>query len=437
MKPKHRTPQIHEPIQSGSAVPDTRGGAAYSHMLSNRAKAAQDAEQRARRATVHALEWVLLPHKMNSLGGYDRSTGPTWYLIDDKDRGWYSHYIWNSRLTGGVATITHRKSAEKRHKSKATSQRWARRLHRLGLVAKMNVPDEKHGGLKANQYRALDPSYPHGPQGDALAIVYGGKVRVLTTQPIEIPPVPDKAVPPEKSKPGPAKKTTAVADLPLPGAWGMGIAEKAGLTDRLEIALLWAEYEKHKAAGRIQKTLSGYWYGMCEKRVKELADAGVQQSRFRQQTWPVLQLRTAEQERVDRNRYLLEQAALMLADDWEPQQVIERLLKEVYPAGLCYHTGPTHEDARRAVEEARAPAAAIKAERDRKKVRLVVSDETRSWLRQRYAEVLSLGRTKEERELMGDLTPAQAAHRISVLSNRPDELRQATPEQIEKLLLDL
>jgi hypothetical protein len=411
--------------------------AAFAHMGTYESKGT---EAPIRRASIHALEWVLLPHRMNAYGAYDMATGPTWYLIDDKERGWYLHYVWNSRLTGGVSRITHRKSALKRKRSKVTSQRWARKLHQLGLVEKTNLPDEKHGGLAPNQYRPLDPSYADGPQGDALAVVYGGKMRVLTAQQLQLPSVPDKTVAPEKPKPGlhGDKQQSAPAELPLPSVWGMAIAKLAGLYDRLELALLWAKYQQKKASNQV-KNAAGYWRRMCDNRVKELAAAGMAQPQIRQQQVIPLRGRSADQERQDRRRYMVAQAALLLAQGQEPSHAVQQVLEMVYPAGLCVTSGPTIEEAMLAVQEARGPADELRAEFERRRQRLVVSDETQAWLRRQYADLRNRPMTKEERQLFGQqaITPARAAAILVNLPNRPGELKHASVEQLEKLLAEL
>lgn len=402
----------------------------YDHLLDAKS------DRRTRRATIHALEWVLLPHKMNSYGGYDETTGPTWHPIDDKERGWYLHYCWNSRFTGGVARITHRKSAQKRKKSKVTSQRWARRLHRLGLVEKTNVPDP-NGGLGPNLYRPLDPSYSDGPQGDALAIVYSGRLRVLTAQPIEIPPVPGHTVPPEKPKTKAPLRNESPAQLPLPSSWGMAIARAVGLHDRLELALLWTRYQEKKATGKVQRA-AAYWRGMCENRVRELKAEGKLPSRLQQQVISIRH-RTPDEERVVRRRFMVEQAALLLAEGYDVPQVIQRVMDFVYPAGLCVNSGPSIEDVRLAVEEAQKPAQELRAQRERQRQPIIVGAETKEWLRRVYCQLEKRGQTAEERRLFGDrsLTPARAAMVIAQLPNRPSDLRQASEEQIEKLLQEL
>lgn len=418
-------------MSQSSAAPRS---ATYGQLLTHEAKG-----KRTRRATVHALEWVLLPHRMNTYGAYEPDTGPTWYLIDDKDRGWWLHYVWYSRLTGGVAKITHKKSAEKRKKSKVTSQRWARKLDRLGLVKKVNMPDENHGGLGPNRYCPLDPSYPDGPQGDALAIVYSGEVRVLTAQPIQIPDLPDTKVSPEKPKPGAPTKTSTPSELPLPSAWGMAIARAAGLYDRLELAMLWSQYLSKRQSGKPMRNAGGYWRRMCENRAKELVAAGVQPHQP-QQGVLVIRPRTPDQERHDRRRYMIGQAGVMLSQGVAPQEVMERLADLVYPAGLCVTSGPSQEEIRLAVAAARDVADQLIAERNRHQGHtLSVGADTAAWLRRQYQDLQNRPVTARERGLFGNrmMTPNRAAQIISLFPQLPVELRQASAEQIEKLLESL
>lgn len=411
--------------------------ATYAHMRGSAAPALDNKSEPKRRSTVHALDMVLLPHPMNTYGGYDRSHGPTWHVIDDKHRGWFLHYVWNSRLTGGKATITHYKSALKRRKSKETSQRWARKLARLGLVEKENVPDKEHGGFAPNEYRPLDPAYPL-PQGDALAVVYGGQVRVLTAQPLEIPPVPQHSVRAEKPKPGkPLAEQKPVEELPLPSAWNMMAAQKAGLHDRLEIALLWADYQRRIGKGEVKNT-RGYWVGMCQKHVEDLRKAGKASGPV--QSKLQIRERSPEQEREARNRYMTEQAAILLANGYAPPQAAEQVMRLVYPANLCRTSGPTEAEAMAATEQAKELAGRIRAELEQRRRPTTVSAECQAWLRRQYQDLCSRPVTAQERQLLpngGAMTPRRAAMALAALPGRPDELRTASAEQIEQLLAEL
>lgn len=389
-------------------------------------------------ARIAAIPRVALPYELDKYGYPIQGSEASWEKVRDQDRQWYAYIVFRARKTG-VAWPSYATMAEDRECSIETAQRYMRRLEAMGFISKEHAFDEKSGDFTSNRYWPHNPLEPHG---DALAIEYRGKV-IRAKQTGEIPPLPEFRVRRCKPKtPHPPKAEERPPLVILPHFYKQ-VAQQEGLRDLVLQSQAWDAFLKAKRENKIERreNPNAYFRGIVQKIVAQArlaaaegaatAPAGQQP----QQATLFDYVESPAHEAVKCMAFLEGQAVELLAQGYDPAETIHRLITHPHLHRFTRLHAPQLEDVAALVDACRAKAQALKDELERRRRPLAISDEARTWL-SRFYQTMNQNPGRYTRD-GGTVTPARAAQLITLQPSQslPAELRDATPEQVEGLLL--
>lgn len=441
---------------------------------------------------VHGLQWVLLPYALNKYGYRIEGSGPTWKKVQPRHREAYRHIAFRSKFLG-FAWEKYHTIAREFSVSDSTAERWMRELHHMGLVLMENrfVKREDTGAIEYTS-NAYWPQSALSPGGDALAVVYRGKLTVLTQMPMEIPPIPGsaealsqivstargqgkpqagtssdeeriatldariaklearkKAIEEGQTTLQPAEpKRTPLVVLPR---FYKQMAESMGVRDLLEQSEAWDAFQKARQAGKIKKTeggAGGYFRVILENRQMQKAidaamsgsTAGAMQAGMKGNVLPSVQstlnlpVITPAHALALRDAFLQGEALRLLGEGHSPIDTAHRLIRHPHLARYDRYVAEALDLdwLSKMIEEQIPRAAELKQQveaRNTPKPRSVASTPLEEWLIRRRDEIRA----------QGPMAPGlmQIAEQLAYAPDRPEELRRTTPEQVRDLLKKL
>lgn len=381
-------------------------------------------------ARIAAISRVALPYQLDKYGYPIRGSEASWEKVRDQDRQWYAYIVFRARKKG-VAWPSYATMAEDRECSIETAQRYMRRLAAMGFITKEHAFDEKSGDFTSNRYWPRNPIEPHG---DALAIEYQRKV-IRVKQMGEIPPMPEFRVRRCKPKtPHPLRDERPPLVI-LPHYYRQ-VAEKEGLRNLVLQSKAWDAFLKAKREDKIERRQNpnAYFRGIVRKMVEQVRIAAAEGDQSQQVIFEGY-VESPAGEAMKCMAFLEGQAVEMLAQGYDSAETLHRLMKHPLLPRFTRLHAPRVEDVVAVVEGSKDKARALREEMERRRRPLTVSDQSQSWLRRFYQDMVENPRryTRDG----GIITPTRCAQIVALQpsQNLPPDLMDATLEQIEGLLL--